>query len=161
MKRDIGTKETEKVLYGSVAILRAYCNDCDTEAFIISGLLQCCDRPYKIPEKINLQREIEGKHKRGYIPAKVKRKILKQQKNKCIYCGEDLDGFIHNKKKDRVVELRTHFDHFVSWNYSRNDGKSNLVASCQICNGIKSDHYFQNITCARKYILERRKEKGY
>lgn len=122
----------------------------------------CCDTPFKdIPEREVIKREIEGENRRSNIPYKVKREIKESQNNRCIYCDIDLTSIVFNEKRNKMVKIKTHYDHFVSWNYSRDNQKQNIYVSCHICNGIKSDKYFSDLISAREYILTIRKQKGY
>ena len=151
-----------KVLYGSKTMIRMYCSKCKTNAFVIDGILQCCDSEIEMPDTIEKEkRESTGEQYRSRIPAKIKKAILESQNNKCIYCNSDLDGWVLNNKKNKYIKIRTHFDHFICWNYSRDNHQYNLVASCHICNGIKSDKCFYDIISTKDYINEKRRIKGY
>jgi len=155
-------KTITKVLYGSTAILKGYCKECQQNAFILGGRFACCNALVEQNyDRERVKREVEGENKRGRVPWKVKQKILAQQENRCIYCEKTLNKHIWNTEIKRYVKLRLHFDHFVSWEYSRDNNEYNLYASCHICNGIKSDLFFYNLGSAKEYILEKRKEKGY
>jgi len=155
-------KKVTKALYGTVAILKGHCKQCKTTSFIIDGRFTCCDdlvvKDYT--EQV-VKRETEGERKRSYIPLKLRKSILEKQNNLCRYCDEDLDSFVWNEKRSKHIKIKIHFDHFCPWNYSRDNRKTNLYASCHICNLIKSNKHFYDFESARKYINERRKEKGY
>ena len=155
------SKSITKSYYGDVVLLKGYCKECKTKSFIIDGEFQCCDsKVSELHDKEIKKREIEGESKRSRIKKKVRLEILEKQNNKCIYCENDFDTpFWHDKKK-RYIKIRVHFDHFISWNYSRDNQKNNLYAACHICNGIKSDKFFYNLISAKEYINERRRVKG-
>jgi len=148
-----------KTFYGSQVMLKAYCKECEMDAFIVDGKLQCCDKKIEIPPEVKLSREFDGSQKRHQISRKIKNQILKKQENKCIYCKCDLDGWIFNKKRQEYTPVKIHYDHFISWNYSRNDQENNLVAACHVCNFIKSDLYFRDFVSTRDHILKKRAEK--
>lgn len=151
-----------KSMYGNVALLKGYCNNCKNEAFIIDGEFSCCGtNPHEQFNKQRIKREIEGENVRTRISSKIKIKILEQQNNKCIYCEKELDGYVWDNKRSKYRKIVIHFDHFISWNYSRDNKENNLYASCNICNQIKSDKHFYNLISAKEYINEKRKEKGY
>jgi len=156
------SKIIQKSIYGSVAILKAYCKKCEQTSFVVDGRYTCCgELLVKIPEKERIKREVEGEIRRSNISLKVKQEILEEQENKCIYCENILNELWWNKKKSKYIKLRIHYDHFVSWNYSRDNHKYNIFASCHICNSIKSDKYFADLISAREFINEERKKKGY
>jgi len=152
-----------KSLYGSVAILKGYCPKCRHYSFVIDGLLKCCNTPFDetLIQKERIKREIEGESERSRIPEKVKKQILERQGNRCIYCDCALDDYVWNSKRTKYEKIKIHFDHFVAWDYSRDNKEYNIYASCHICNLIKSDKYFYDLTSAREYILSERKKKGY
>lgn len=152
------SKKIIKSIYGSTALLKAYCFICKAYSFIQNGVFVCCNRVYEnIPKKEILKRESAGQRNRKRLPKKVKNRILEAQNHKCIYCDIDLnDKYVWDNKRAKFIKIKVHFDHFVSWNYSRSDQASNLVAACHLCNGIKSDKYFTDIQSAADYILSRR-----
>jgi hypothetical protein len=149
--------------YGSTQLLKATCPNCGVTAFIIDSIIQC-DCNYRIkrpPTKVIDKRETTTEVKRSLIPMTVKRTILENQGNRCIYCDNILDGFVWNTKRNRYTKNQIHFDHFLAWSYSGDNHDYNILASCHICNMYKSSKYFPTVKDAREYILKRRKEKGY
>ncbi len=74
-------------------------------------------------------------------------KILESQNYQCFYCGSDL----HNE----CIE----YDHIEPWVYDYNNKKDNLVASCKICNNIKSSKVFDDIEDIRNHIISQRKKR--
>jgi len=154
-------KKIIKSIYGSVALLKGYCKKCKEYSFIIDGEYQCCNAlSGEIYKKEIKKRESIGESRRSYISQKMKRDILESQNSKCIYCEKKLEEYFWHNLKGKHVKLRIHFDHFVSWNYSRDNHRNNIYASCHLCNGIKSDKYFYDLISAKEFINERRKEKG-
>lgn len=138
-------KIIQKALYGNVALHRGFCHKCKQMALIIDNRFQCCLLEAGPPERERKKRISEtpdGYHKQ--LPPKIKRKILDDQDYCCIYCGVNLHGKI------------IHYDHFVPWAYSQNNAETNMLASCNRCNLVKSDMYFQTIEEARIYILGKR-----
>lgn len=149
-----------KALYGSIALLKAYCPFCRAYSFIQDGKFLCCDAKYRdIPTKEVIKRESEGEYKRSRIPYKIKKRVLARQENKCIYCGCELEGYIWSEKKAKFIKSKLHFDHFVPWTYSRDNAEDNFVASCSRCNLKKSDKYFKDVISAREYILNVKADK--
>jgi HNH endonuclease len=91
--------------------------------------------------------------------AEEKYAILISQRGCCIYCGKPLDGSTYRKGK--IVELELQWDHAIPRALRIIDGEYNIVASCNICNQIKSDLIFDTVREARDWISERRRQKGY
>lgn len=64
------------------------------------------------------------------------RKIYQEYTSECFYC------------KNSLEEKHTHVDHFIPWNYIRDDQMWNLVLACNHCNCKKGaslpQEYFQN-----------------
>jgi 5-methylcytosine-specific restriction endonuclease McrA len=138
------------------------CSSNVINSFIINGEFSCCNALVsEIYKKEKIKREVEGENRRSKIPLKTKKSILKEQDNKCIYCGKVLEGYVWDEKRSKFRKIKIHFDHFISWKYSQDNHKDNLYASCDICNNIKSDKYFYNLISAKEYINEQRAKKGY
>jgi 5-methylcytosine-specific restriction endonuclease McrA len=86
-------------------------------------------------------------------------KIVIYQRGLCIYCWQPLDGFIW--RHGRSIDLELNWDHAVPFSYLGCSPVDNWVASCQICNQIKSDFIFEDMNSARNYIQMRRDKLGY
>ena len=153
MKHKVGI-----ALYGNVGIERGYCKACGTNAFIKNGRLTCCGAPINGEPK-KFYRECEAPQGRRTPPAAEKRRILEEQENRCFYCGLSFDD--HNYRRSLPVKLKLHWDHQLPYSYSQNNKTANFVASCHICNGIKSNKLFQTVEEAQVFIQSRRKLKGY
>ena len=149
-------------IYGSVAINKMYCPRCKDEAFIINGCFSCCDMPVeesKRERKLIKKQVSKSYFVRQYIPKKIKLEILEKQEYKCIYCECDLRySYIQRKKK--VVRIKIHFDHFCPFRFNADNHKTNLVAACHVCNGIKSTKHFESIEKAREHIMKRHEKKN-
>lgn len=68
------------------------------------------------------------------------------QENKCFYCGKQLNRTIH-------------VDHFIPWNFVKNDNLWNFVLSCPTCNRKKSGNlvgndYIMKIEYRNSMIME-------
>ncbi len=97
---------------------------------------------------------ISGAVARAYPSTTLKREILATQSGLCIYCDFQLGGWV--ARGQRPVRLGTTFDHFDPFEYIRANPRSNWVAACHICNGMKGKLMFTTIREARAYISERR-----
>jgi hypothetical protein len=155
-------KVLTKQIYGSVCIPRAYCKEGGDTVFIVNNEYSCCGSKYvDTAKKEKLIRIVQSDHIKRKIKDSLRKEILEHQKNKCVYCDCDLTvSHIYRADKCKYIKMSVHFDHFEPWAYGGNNHKSNMNASCCICNLIKADHHFINIESARLYINERRKEKG-
>lgn len=63
----------------------------------------------------------------------------------CVYCGADGPTV----------------DHVVPWSFVQDQGRSNLVTACQICNSIASNLVFDSFDAKRAYVRTRRQQLGY
>jgi 5-methylcytosine-specific restriction endonuclease McrA len=144
-------------LYGNVQIPKAWCNDCGRTAFVIDGMLMCCDVPVdSTPERY--KRECEPQQHRKLPPLRERQRQLEQQDYRCFYCERAFKSSVF--KKGRIVKLRIHWDHMVPYALTQNNRKENFVAACHICNSIKGDLCFQTVDEARIHILHRWREKA-
>ncbi len=146
-KRHIG-------VYGSNKLERAYCPNCETTAFIIDGRIQCCDSKVdSTDEELEVKYLSEGKRKRKTIPYATKKLIIEFQDNKCFYCRKKF-GTVYAKKGTNDFKVTTvAFDHISPHIYSRSN-THNIVAACNLCNGVKSDRMFESLEEAMKIISE-------
>ena len=135
--------KAEKVYYGRVVMFRMFCPSCQETAFVIKGKMACCGVTPDMPSRAKTKRVSEAEWKRSRISEKLKKRILAQQENRCAYCDENITG-------------RACFDHVVCWSYCGNNDESNLVAACNICNGIKSNLVFNTLEEARNYVIGKR-----
>lgn len=145
-------------LYGSVYLPRAKCYKCKSYSIVIDGIIQCCYVQAK-QSADNYQVMVEPEEKRRCLGKKDKEEKLAEQEWRCYYCDMNLYGSV--MRNGRRIRLKIEWDHFVPFDYSRNNSKENFVASCQICNVIKSDLFFETSDKARSHIAITRKNKGY
>lgn len=163
-KREGGTlirrtmKKHAIALYGSVALERGYCESCEAMAIIKNGRFQCCNSPVEnAPEKFERMSEPFYGRK---TPAKAEKdKIVNQQGNGCFYCGVTFGSIRFRRGLPFIVKIQ--WDHKLPFAYSQNNRTENFVASCHVCNGIKSDHLFQTVEEAQVYLANKRRSKGY
>jgi len=137
-------------IYGSVSFGKRYCPKCKRHAFVIDGILQCCERRVSEIDRNDVIVKVEspGGMKRRHLTMKKKIVILKSQRWKCIYCECEL------------TEDSARFDHFVPFHFLQTNPVSNFVAACEICNTLKADMMFENINDASKYLKKKRNDKG-
>lgn len=138
--------------FGNVAISRGFCSDCERQAFIIDGKLQCCDKPTdEIIE--GAQRVCEpDPHKHG--PSRTeKRKILARQHERCAYCERRLGSTVWYKGK--LTLLRVNYDHVLPFEFSRDNSTGNFLACCHICNHWKATKIFTYLEEIQVYVADK------
>lgn len=152
-------KERHKAIYGKIKLERMYCESCKGSTIVLEGIKQCCEGA--ADDILSEEEEImvSPRSIRKSLSQKRKKEILKKQDNKCLYC--DLPFGTPYLRKNVFCLTRVNWDHLVPFSYTQTSGKTDFVASCNICNLIKSDKMFKTVEDARRHIQQRRIEKGY
>lgn len=83
--------------------------------------------------------------------------ILIAQDNRCFYCLNGFGDYIWYRNK--LIQIRINWDHFVPFDYLQSNPDNNWVASCQVCNSIKSNKMFDTTKEAIEYVKRKREEK--
>jgi hypothetical protein len=84
--------------------------------------------------------------------------LVAKQGHLCAYCRLPFGAVIrHPGRAGQTIQSATG-DHFVPHSYTSSDRK--FVAACQVCNQIKNDTIFSDMSTARAYITQRRRAKG-
>lgn len=145
-------------IYGNVPLQRAYCSECDSYAIVKNGILQCCGNPCDItPLKYERMSNPDAVRK---APSKsAQDKILQDQEDCCFYCGVRFGSVRHRDGKPFLI--RIHWDHKLPYAYSQNNSNGNFVASCHVCNQMKSDKIFQTVDEAQIYLKNKRNSRKY
>ena len=148
-------------MYGHVILLRSKCPKCKSMAIILDEKYQCCDTLIGEFDKEKTKRMIEGKNKRNNLSIGEKKEILELQNNECAYCNCDLENSWYIKKNmEQPRPIKIHFDHVIPWSYSRETTKYGMVATCNICNLLKSNKMFDDELELINFIRENRIKKG-
>lgn len=145
-------------LYGNQKILKAYCEKCETFAFVIDNRLQCCDRKISRKNPKFYKRETPPLANRNAMKKRDRDKQIRIQDNRCFYCDRIFGSYAFKKGKKILLEIV--WDHFIPYSYIENNSSVNFVASCQICNHLKSDLCFQTTEEAKIYIQNEWDSKG-
>ena len=147
--------------YGNTILKRIKCEDCKRYAFVIDGIIQCCDR--KLEEFKTHKAKVMScaTNKRKGLSLKAKRDVLEKQKNRCLYCGYEFKDILWNNHRYKFYTVEVRWDHFSPFSYSYNNKHNNFVASCQICNKIKTNLMFETVEEVRDYVKYRRAKRGY
>lgn len=128
-------------LYGQLLLKRGVCLACGEECLICNdGTSSCCHSKAIIYKSGTLSKETISARDRkiNYIPKEYKEKTLKEQDNKCYWCGRPFGNIIVNKKTGSYVYLHVCWDHYIPYSFIGDSRPINFVASCQICNSFKS-----------------------
>lgn len=145
-------------LYGNVAIPRGYCSICRSYSFIINGKLACCgELTDESPE--GYKRMSSCPSQRKGPSARWKEYILRHQRQRCFYCDRSFGSRVFHRA--RAVYLRVQWDHVNPFAYSLDNRDQNFVATCHICNLIKSSLIFRSADEARVHIRNEWEAKGY
>lgn len=145
-------------LYGSVKLLRGYCPSCCSWAFVLDGMLQCCNR-HSSEQPVKKKRMIIGHGQRRRPHKEVQKRLLAQYQQCCAYCGR-LFGLLIIREK-RVMRLRLEWDHNEPFVYSQTNAENNWIPSCHLCNRWKSDKIFDDLDELKNYVADKWKDKGY
>lgn len=145
-------------LYGNIAIPRAYCSKCKIFALVRQEKLQCCDALF-VEQPTRWKQIVAPAEIRRLPPLNARKTQLERQENRCLYCEREFGTYVF--RNVRAIRLRTTWDHVVPFAYSQNNNDTNFVAACQICNGIKADHVFQDLDAARLYVTDKRRQREY
>lgn len=154
--------KTVKAIYGKVSLVRSYCPDCESYAFVIDGAMACCGSPVTDGKPEIIKKMTRGNILKRYLNPSAKKIILESQNHKCFYCRCDLvSSWYMGGKMKRPQKVSVHFDHIVPWVFSQNDDVSNFVAACNVCNRIKFDRIFSTIEKLREWVLLKRAKMKY
>ena len=146
--------------YGRIFLKRMYCPECKKMTIIIDGIKQCCDGKeinFRAKRVVNMT---NVRAIRNQPSAKRKRELLKIQNNKCFYCSLAFGDVVWHSVRKKSIILRINWEHLIPFSYGYDNSNENFVASCHICNGIKSNKMFKSIKEARDYVAQRREKKG-
>jgi hypothetical protein len=143
-------------IYGAVKIKRGHCKKCKDYAFIIDKTFTCCNS--SVDGKINkYKRMSDASGIRRKPNVKIQMNILNNQRNKCKYCDIEF-GELYFKSNKPFIS-RVHWDHLVPFSYLQENPYGNWIASCNICNSIKSNKVFETIQEVKDYVVYHRKKK--
>lgn len=146
-------------LYGNVPIPKERCDSCGGQyAFVIDGLLQCCNTPFTATPRI-VKREACPEQERKRPSAAARRACLREQEDRCLYCERQFGSYV--TRGIRAYKLRVAWDHAVPFAYSQDNRDVNFVAACHICNGLKSSRIYPTLEVARVDLQFRWSQAGY
>jgi 5-methylcytosine-specific restriction endonuclease McrA len=79
---------------------------------------------------------------------------------KCPYCGNAF-GTSYSRRGAWHGWLKPTVDHIVPRSFGGDDTKENLLAICQVCNKLKSDHIFKSYRELISYLQRKWRRKGF
>ena len=142
--------------YGSQKMLKSYCPDCLSYAFVIDGVHTCCDAKFIKPKKALIcKRESDCE----IIRKRPSASHNAAAPNNCGYCDREYGTLVEvwskSRKKYVAKTLYSVGDQMVCFAYSLDNRDSNFMNCCQVCNGWKSGKMFDSIEDIRQYLLEK------
>jgi len=116
------------------------------------------DYRYTRKERVLKPKKRTSQNKRRRPDTTSRNIILLLQRSKCFYCGIKFGEFY--MYGERLICVTPHWDHVLPFSYCDSSKKGNFVASCQLCNSIKSSKVFSTVKEAIEFVRARRKKKG-
>lgn len=145
--------------YGNEEILEEHCQRCQRDSFITNGKFRCCGQtaPNVSPTTWKQVSPVAGGRKKP--PLWAQQETLNAQDHRCLYCEVAFETAVYRdgKRCRRYIC----WDHFRPWSYSFDNRNENLVAACNLCNGIKSDLIFRDFDECQAFIQLRWQSKHY
>lgn len=138
-----------RTYYGNTILLRVDCRTCGRS--IMHELWRCggCGKEIE-PSGITVDREAEAEFNRHQPSEGHQEFLLDAQEGRCYWCGRIFGCLVI--KNGRDYQLRPVFDHFVPFAFTGSCDDLEFVASCQICNGIKSSKIFDDEEMCRAFV---------
>ena len=151
-------ERAKMALYGNVALERRYCADCCQTTLVVKGNRVCCGQP-SFSKPTRYKRMAEPEPRRRKPSPKAQSACLGAQQNRCFYCDMEFGNVI--LRNGTPVLLRVEWDHYVPYSHTQDNNALNVVAACQVCNGLKSNLCFGTLDEAKSFLVSKRLAKGY
>lgn len=152
--------------YGRTQMYQHCCLKCSKEFFcliddkLVSDLFcDLCDPDLKFIRDDNISMSplignvvgwiVKGQGVDKHRSRRNYKKTYERDKYTCQYCGYNL------KNANKFLPL--HIDHVRPWSSAGGNGLGNLVVSCQDCNFVANNKWFDNFDEKKKFILGKRK----
>lgn len=155
-----GERAMERLICGKAILYRTMCLGCGECVLSGSYKFECgCGAIFYAEDDVdNIRVVCEGSRR---IPTSVRQKIVGRQGGRCYWCSRKFG--VPYLKRGRIKKLTVHIDHTIPYAYSGASREEELVASCSVCNLLKSSKFFDNEEEVRVYLQEKwmdRLEKG-
>ena len=142
-----------KIKVGKVTLAKWICPSCGEENLTGYDSLVCQNRGCNLVfenAEFKRTRVIARRERRDPVSRVMARRIADQQEGRCFWCENEFGMYV--MKQNVVRRLEIVVDHVLPWSFSLDQGKKNLVASCQICNGWKSSLIFDSEEDCRGFL---------
>lgn len=93
------------------------------------------------------------------IPNAILERSIQAQGHQCAYCTLPFGSVITHHGKDRITTAIA--DHWIPWANGGLSTNENCVASCDVCNGVKSSDHYDSLQSASREIMITRMQKRY
>jgi DNA-directed RNA polymerase subunit RPC12/RpoP len=140
-------------LYGTIGILRTFCEECELNCLVVDDIKQCCDKPIREVAKGVKRMTGPIEPKRRYLKESEKEEILEKQDYRCTYCEQRFGATVFYKLRETILKIT--WDHVFPFVYTHNNDLENFVACCHICNSWKRARIFNNINEVKVYVTEK------
>jgi len=153
--RDLPRSHIDKTIFGKVKINRHLCPNCGFPILGNDKRIECdmCGLELRRHKYDGIIVVVPPSGIRKMPPKKLQEELLKSQNYRCYWCGNKFDTFL--LRNNQLEQLKVHFDHKVPFSYEKVNRDDNWVASCNICNLLKSSFMFKKEEDCRKYLLRR------
>lgn len=139
-------------IYGSVAIERHYCPDCQRMSLVLDGLLACCSEAVR-QRPHQYKKMATGSARRARPSPALQRQLLEEQNGCCLYCDRRFGTTYSLGNRQFTVHLT--WDHQIPFVYLQANGDRNWAAACNRCNGWKGSRMFDTVQDVRDYVATR------
>ena len=145
----------ERIKAGRVTLFKWICEKCGEENLTGEDSTQCigCRTLFKFDKKKSTFRVIAARDKRKTFGKAFRASLAEEQDGLCFWCGNVFGDYIVKQGVLRRLEIIV--EHVNPVSYSFDNGKDNLVASCQVCNGWKGAKVFTSNDECRGYLMRK------
>src|SRR5438128_1813111 len=107
-------------VYGQVLIQSIKCPWCKLRAFVIQGRMSCCKHPIGQMAAGGFVVEVDAMGFNRRRPNKSEqRRILGEQDNRCLYCGDEFGAW--RTLNGKPSSVRICWDHWVPYSFDGNN----------------------------------------
>ena len=122
--------------YGGLIIERGVCTECGDPCIICKDdTSSCCSAEVKRFGSGVIVKETHGSLMRKRPSRYLQKELLKNQDNRCFWCGREFGSYILSPK-NIVRKITPVWDHYIPYSYTGDN--RGFVAACQRCNAHKS-----------------------
>jgi len=143
----------ERAYYGDTVSYRHKCPKCGLHT-LSGGKDFKCDCGFDSYNTV-VKREIveTGKPKKKPCPDDIKKKLIKDQGDRCFWCGRMIGK--RYQKGNRIMFLKRNYDHAVPYSRLYRNGRDNWRLACNVCNRWKASIVFTNEHDCSEYLQKK------